>query len=444
MRTLSQSWQKWVIAALAATWLAAQNVGIGTTTPLTRLHVAVGDIFLGEAAGNNGFVLHSRSSSSYDYFQISTRTGGSYEWSKGITLVRSSGNVGIGTTGPEGSLDVARGAGEAQANATSGSLPYGTEKADLILERLHSPAKSLNGYPASLIDFRARNTLGSIWSVAQIIGVADLNVDGGYAGGLAFLTSPGGNVNPAGRRTIGSAPVTRMVIDANGNVGIGTTAPHSAAILQLQATNKGFLPTQVALSSATSWSPLVGTSVDGMLVYNTATAGTGQDAVSPGYYYWRDNRWRRFSENAYAGAIRGTLAGPGQNLTSNCYAYQYLNSYIDLPPGKWIVYSVQLLNPSTISTQGSIWVRTTLSDNSTCNPPYSPDISGAPLISGLLPHDALYNILSGQIFINNTSGIVKRYYYCGCKEPYNGYNANLNGFSTTSWGENQLYALPAE
>ncbi len=319
MITLSQSWQKWVVAALATTWLAAQNVGIGTTTPITRLHVAAGDIFLGDAAGANGFVLHSRSSNSYDYLQITTRTTGTYEWSKGITLVRSSGNVGI-----------------------------------------------------------------------------------------------------------------------------GTTAPHSAAILELQANNKGFLPTRVQLTSATSWSPLVGASVDGMLVYNTNTSGTGADAVSPGYYYWRAGRWRRFTENAYAGAIRGTLANPGQNLTSNCYTYQYLNSYIDLPPGKWIVYSVQLLLPSSVSTTGSIWVRTTLSDNSTCNPWHSSDIIGSTLISGLLPHDAQYSLVSGQIFINNASGSVKRYYYCGCKESYNGYNANLNGFSTTSWGENQLYALPAE
>jgi hypothetical protein len=183
-----------------------------------------------------------------------------------------------------------------------------------------------------------------------------------------------------------------------------------------------------------------------MLVYNTNTAGTGQNAVSPGYYYWRDGRWRRFSENAYAGAIQGVLAAPGQNLTSDCPTYQYLNSYIDLPPGKWIVYSVQLLFPpySSISTTGSIWVRTTLSDNSTCNPLHSSYIIGSTLISGLLPHDARYNLVNGQIFINNTSSIVRRYYYCGCKEPYNGYNAVLLDFSTTTWGENQLYALPAE
>ena len=208
--------QALLVVGLLSAGLHAQNVGIGTTTPLTRLHVAAGDIFLGDATGTNGFVLHSRHGAGYDFLQITSRTAGSYEWGKGITFVRSTGNVGIGTTGPEGSLDVARGAGEAQADATSGSLPYGTEKADLILERLHSPTRSLNGYSASLIDLRARNTSDDIWSLAQILGVVDLNVSGGHAGGLAFLTSTGGTVDPGGRRTIGSALVTRMVIYING------------------------------------------------------------------------------------------------------------------------------------------------------------------------------------------------------------------------------------
>lgn len=311
----------WSLLISAGALLKGQNVGIGTSTPITRLHVAAGDIFVGDAAGTNGFVLHSRSWAGYDFLQISTRTGSTYEWSKGITLVRSSGNVGI-----------------------------------------------------------------------------------------------------------------------------GTTAPHSAALLELSATDKGFLPTRVALTSATSWWPLVGTSIDGMLVYNTATSGTGQNAVSPGYYYWRSGRWRRLSENAYAGMIQGVLASwtTNQNLTSNCYTYQYLNSYIDLPPGRWIVYSTQLLHPTTSPpSAGSIWVRTTFSDNSSCSAASS-DIIGSTLMSGLLPHEAWYNILYGQVIINNTSNVVKRYYYCGCKEPYNSYNANLRDFSTTAWGENQLYALPAE
>jgi hypothetical protein len=394
MKTLSQNW---VVAALAATWLAAQNVGIGTTTPLTRLHVAEGDIFLGDAAGADGFVLHSRAGAGYDFLQISTRTGGTYEWGKGITLVRSSGNVGIGTTGPNAKLTIGN-------NVATGFLDtYGE-------------------YQIILYD---GGTAASSYGLGIRAGTMVFNTNGGYSFD----------------RT-GSA--TSMVIDNNGNVGIGTTAPHSAAILQLQATDKGFLPTQVALSSATSWSPLVGTSVDGMLVYNTATAGTGQNAVSPGYYYWRAGRWRRFSENAYAGIIQGVLSSAAQNLTTNAPSWQYLNSYIDLPPGKWVVYSVQLLIPSSISNTGSIWVRTKLSDDPTTCATTADFIGNSYLISGLLPNSAEYSLVIGQIIINNTSGTTKRYYYCGHKLPYGGYNANLVNFSTTLQGENQLYALPAE
>jgi len=391
MKTLSQNW---VVAALAATWLAAQNVGIGTTTPLTRLHVAAGDIFLGEAAGDNGFVLHSRSSNSYDYLQITTRTGGFYEPSKGITLVRSTGNVGIGTTTPGAKLHV-----------------YDNSNGEIRLEGVNK-ARFL-AYSGGDLWIQS----GSSWTSGS---TADIRFSGMFG-----------------------SPIHMTIQGSTGNVGIGTTAPHSAAILQLQANNKGFLPTRVALTSATSWSPLVGTSVDGMLVYNTNTAGTGQNAVSPGYYYWRANRWRRFSENGYAGMIQGVLYSAAQNLTTNQPSWQYLSSYIDLPPGKWIVYSVQLLSPSSISTSGSIWVRTKLSDDpTTCAT--TADYIGSYLISGLLPNSAQYSLVIGQVIINNTSGTTKRYYYCGHKEPYGGYNANLVNFSTTLQGENQLYALPAD
>jgi len=238
---------------------------------------------------------------------------------------------------------------------------------------------------------------------------------------------------------------TNMVtVQDNGNVGIGTTAPHPAALLELSATDRGFLPTRVALTSATSWAPLVGTSTDGMLIYNTATAGTGQNAVSPGYYYWRAGRWHRLTDNAYAGMIQGVLYSGSQNLTTDAPSWQYLNSYIDLPPGKWIVYSVQLLSPSSIGTSGSIWVRTMFSDNSSCSGS-TPDVIGtAWLISGLLPNSTRYSILTGQVIIHNTSGSTKRYYYCGHKDPYGSYTANLVNLSTTVQGENQLYALPAE
>jgi hypothetical protein len=140
-----------------------------------------------------------------------------------IVLVPS-GGVGVGLMAPEGALDINKGTADTQADASSNGLSYGAEKADLILTRRHSATKSLNGYPASLIDFRATNATDE-WSVAQILGTVDLNMNPNYGGGLTLLTSPGGSTDATGRRTKGSAPIARMVVDGNGNVGIGTTSP---------------------------------------------------------------------------------------------------------------------------------------------------------------------------------------------------------------------------
>ncbi|MBI5858726.1 MAG: hypothetical protein HZB42_13930 [Sphingobacteriales bacterium] len=75
---------------------------------------------------------------------------------------------------------------------------------------------------------------------------------------------------------IGSNPGT---IDAN-------------SLLELEATNKGFLPPRVTLTSLTSVSPLTGTVPAGMMVYNSA------GSLSYGYYYWDGSEWKKI-ENGY-------------------------------------------------------------------------------------------------------------------------------------------------
>lgn len=72
--------------------------------------------------------------------------------------------------------------------------------------------------------------------------------------------------------------------------GIGTTTPNASAKLEVYATNKGFLPPRVALNGATDVSTIA-SPVAGLLIYNTATAGSIPNNVVPGYYFYNGSAW---------------------------------------------------------------------------------------------------------------------------------------------------------
>lgn len=79
--------------------------------------------------------------------------------------------------------------------------------------------------------------------------------------------------------------------------GIGTTTPNTSAKLDVNATDRGFLPPRVALTATNAFSPIVGTSsaAAGLLVYNTTSTGTAPNNVVPGYYYWNGSIWVQIS-----------------------------------------------------------------------------------------------------------------------------------------------------
>jgi hypothetical protein len=81
-----------------------------------------------------------------------------------------------------------------------------------------------------------------------------------------------------------------LTAKATGEVGIGTSSPDASAKLDLTATNKGFLPPRVTLTGTADVSTIASPAT-GLLVYNTATAGTAPAAVQPGYYYYNGSRW---------------------------------------------------------------------------------------------------------------------------------------------------------
>ncbi|WP_242499276.1 tail fiber domain-containing protein [Flavobacterium sp. 140616W15] len=86
----------------------------------------------------------------------------------------------------------------------------------------------------------------------------------------------------------------------NASIGINVPAPDNSAVLELSATNKGFLPPRITLKSTTDNTTITNPAA-GLLVYNTAADGTGMTTVAPGYYYWNGTKWSILasSDNAW-------------------------------------------------------------------------------------------------------------------------------------------------
>lgn len=83
------------------------------------------------------------------------------------------------------------------------------------------------------------------------------------------------------------------LFSAFAQVGIGTTTPDASSLLDITDVtgSKGLLIPRVALSATNISTPISPTPATSLLVYNTATSGSGDTAVSPGYYYWDGSRW---------------------------------------------------------------------------------------------------------------------------------------------------------
>jgi hypothetical protein len=117
----------------------SQNVGIGTTTPTTRLHVSgtAGNIAtfsggtgmwitLAEGASNRGYIgSYAGNAEDVDFGTYSTNTTGKVHLTTGTNqprlTVTETGNVGIGTTNPNQLFSVAGGMNIDQNDANSGT-----------------------------------------------------------------------------------------------------------------------------------------------------------------------------------------------------------------------------------------------------------------------------------------------------------------------------------
>jgi hypothetical protein len=86
--------------------------------------------------------------------------------------------------------------------------------------------------------------------------------------------------------------------------GIGTTTPEASAKLDVTASNKGFLPPRITLTSLTDITTIPNPAT-GLLVYNT---GNNVGLVA-GYYYWNGSSWATIATATGSGVSASYVRG---------------------------------------------------------------------------------------------------------------------------------------
>jgi hypothetical protein len=253
----------------AITWINAMSiladgkVGIGTTAPTYKLQVGGGSIYLSQGTAGTGLFINDSEASAGSY-SITTENISSTEGylkfgapsNETHHFVFDGGNVGIGTTSPAGKLEVYGGdlylrGGDINlrdGTGVSGSctLEYNSATGTMRFDRpLYVTSSSDNyfagdvgiGTTAPVVELEVHDAADH--SAMRIsTGGTNKNTDlrfsptGTGKAYIAYSTSAGSDIDFYSYKTgVGSV----MTLDADGSVGIGTTAP--AQILHVAGGN---------------------------------------------------------------------------------------------------------------------------------------------------------------------------------------------------------------
>lgn len=126
----------------------------------------------------------------------------------------------------------------------------------------------------------------------------------------------------------------------NAQVAIGKIGVDDGAIFQLESSSKGLMIPNVALSSNTDLTTISPTPVEGLMVYNTASSGSGNNRVSSGFYYWNGSEWKRLYNDGYTVQFMQNNFVKAINNT-NTYTFPGLDQTIVAPnTGTYQIYVI--------------------------------------------------------------------------------------------------------
>ena len=267
----------------------AGNVGIGTTNPAAKLHVAGSGWF-----GVDGNALPSAAGVGVRVYydnQISSGVVNCHDYAnnvpKNLALGITGGNVGIGTTAPSNKLTVS-------GNADfTGNVGIGTTSPG---ERL--TIADVSGYNSGL------KLTGSGASFG--VGMAIENTSPG--GRKYVLTSTSANANTgAGAFGINdeNGGGYRFVINSNGNVGIGTTTPTKAK-MEINGTAGNY--TIAAGSTAKNYTSSTINTLPAN-TYGSASLYASGDVIANVFIAFSDERIKRIEGRSDAARDLAVLAG---------------------------------------------------------------------------------------------------------------------------------------